>query len=201
MGILERKERDRKAMRTAILDAALNLFVQNGYDNVSIRKIAAEIEYSAATLYLYFEDKDEIFFELHNLGFEKFYQRQLSVQSIENPKNRLIAHGGEYIKFARENPEYYDIMFIGNSPAKKIKQFENWELGSRTYDLLKSNISQCKESGMFKGYPADVVAFSLWSFVHGVSSLLVRKRLTLIPDDIIKTLIEGSLNYIAQTYK
>lgn len=201
MGILERKERDRKEMREAILSAALKLFVQNGYDNVSIRKIAAEIEYSAATIYLYFEDKDEIFFELHNKGFAEFYARQLSIQNLTDAKARLIAHGAEYIKFAREFPEYYDIMFIAISPARKIKKFENWELGSRTYDLLKLNISQCKETGMFRGYPADVVAFSLWSFVHGVSSLLVRKRLMLINDDIIKTLIEGSLQFIQQTYK
>lgn len=201
MGILERKERDRKEMREAILAAALKLFVQNGYDNVSIRKIAAEIEYSAATIYLYFEDKDEIFFELHNKGFAEFYARQLSIQNLTDAKARLIAHGAEYIKFAREFPEYYDIMFIAISPARKIKKFENWELGSRTYDLLKLNISQCKEAGLFKGYPADVVAFSLWSFVHGVSSLLVRKRLMLINDAIIKTLIEGSLQFIQQTYR
>ncbi len=201
MGIKERKERDRKEMKQAILNAALKLFVQKGYDNVSLRKIGAEIEYSAATIYLYFDDKDEIFFELHNMGFSEFYTRQQKLQTISDPKERLIEHAYEYIKFARENPEYYDIMFIANSPAKKIKQFANWELGTRTYELLKLNIAQCKEIGMFKGYPVDVVAFSLWSFVHGVSSLLVRKRLTLIQDEVIKTLIDGSLNYLAQTYK
>lgn len=201
MGISERKEREREEMKKNILDAALKLFIEDGYDNVSIRKIAEKIEYSPATIYLYFEDKDSIFFELHNRGFSEFYKRQLAVQQISDPKERLKEHGKAYIKFALDSPEYYDLMFISYSPAKKIEQFENWEVGSRTYDLLKKNISQCKEAGLFKGFPVDIVAFSLWSYVHGISTLIVRKRLMLLQDEVVKTLVDGAMNFLEQTYK
>src|SRR3954470_15008431 len=69
MGIKERQERDREAVRRAILDAARDLFVTEGYQNVSIRKIAERIEYSPASIYSYFESKDDIFFELAEEGF------------------------------------------------------------------------------------------------------------------------------------
>src|SRR5437660_12230763 len=62
MGIKERQERDRETVRRAILDAARDLFVSEGYANVSIRKIAERIEYSPAALYGYFPSKDDIFF-------------------------------------------------------------------------------------------------------------------------------------------
>src|SRR5256712_8616341 len=69
MGIKERQERDREAVRRAILDAARDLFVSEGYANVSIRKIAERIEYSPAAIYGYFPSKDDIFFALAEEGF------------------------------------------------------------------------------------------------------------------------------------
>src|SRR5207253_9830428 len=69
MGIKERQERDREAVQRSILDAARELFVSEGYDNVSIRKIAERIEYSPAAIYGYFASKDDIFFALAEEGF------------------------------------------------------------------------------------------------------------------------------------
>src|SRR5580698_2991027 len=69
MGIKERHERDREAVERSILDAARELFVAEGYPNVSIRKIAERIEYSPAALYAYFRSKDDIFFALAEEGF------------------------------------------------------------------------------------------------------------------------------------
>src|SRR6266567_3414379 len=68
MGIKERQERDREAVRRSILDAARELFVTEGFQNVSIRKIAERIEYSPAAIYGYFPSKDDIFFALAEEG-------------------------------------------------------------------------------------------------------------------------------------
>ena len=74
MGIKERQERDREAVRRAILDAARELFVTEGYRNVSIRKIAEKIEYSPAALYGYFPSKDDIFYALAEEGFQLLHE-------------------------------------------------------------------------------------------------------------------------------
>src|SRR5947207_14250430 len=74
MGIKERQERDREATQRAILDAARDLFVAEGYQNVSIRKIAERIEYSPAAIYGYFPSKDDIFFALAEEGFQLLRQ-------------------------------------------------------------------------------------------------------------------------------
>src|SRR3954468_22050032 len=68
MGIRERHERDRNALMRGILDAARELFVSEGYENVSMRKIAERIEYSPAAIYSYFPSKDEIFIALAEEG-------------------------------------------------------------------------------------------------------------------------------------
>jgi AcrR family transcriptional regulator len=60
MGIQERKEKQKLEIRKAILEASIKLFKEEGFDNVSIRKIAEIIQYSPTTIYLYFKDKKEI---------------------------------------------------------------------------------------------------------------------------------------------
>jgi len=200
MGTIERKERQKTEMRATILSAALKLFSDEGYDNVSMRKIADDIEYSVGTIYLYYKDRDEIFFELHKQGFEEFYKRQLAVQDIKDPLQRLTEHGLGYIQFALDQPMYYDLMFISRIPAKTIKIQHEWKSGNRTYDILKLNISQAKAAGYFKNIDIEVAAFSLWSFVHGISSLFVRDRMMMVPSEAIKPLVSGALKFLERAY-
>jgi AcrR family transcriptional regulator len=200
MGTKERKDRQKTEMRGTILSAALKLFADEGYENVTMRKIADKIEYSAGTLYLYFKNRDEIFFELHKLGFEEFFKRQLAVQKVDEPLKRLTEHGLAYIQFAIDEPLYYDLIFISQIPAKTIKINKDWETGDRTYELLKLNIRQAAEAGHFNNVDIDVAAFSLWSFVHGISSLFVRDRLMMIPADKMKSLIIGALKFLERAY-
>jgi AcrR family transcriptional regulator len=196
----ERKQRQKAEMREAILSAALVLFSEEGFEKVTMRKIADRIEYSVGTLYLYFKDKDEILFELHNRGFSEFYKRQLSVQNIEDPVERVTEHGVVYIQFAIDNPEYYDLMFISRAPAKIIKKNKDWECGIRTYDLLKKNIMQAKDVGKFKNVDLEVTAFSLWAFVHGIASLYIRERILIFPAESLKQIIAGSLGFLQRAY-
>jgi AcrR family transcriptional regulator len=200
VGVKERKDRQKTEMREAILSAALKLFSDEGYDNVSMRKIANEIEYSVGTIYLYFKDRDEIFFELHKLGFEEFYKRQLAVQDVKDPLQRLMEHGLAYIQFAIDQPLYYDLMFISRIPGKTIKLHHDWKSGHRTYDILKLNIQQAADAGYFKNTDVEVAAFSLWSFVHGIASLYIRDRLMMIPPEAVKQLITGALEFLGRAY-
>ena len=68
------------------------------------------------------KDRDEIFFELHKMGFEEFYKRQLAIQSVTDPLQRLTDHGLAYIQFAIDQPQYYDLMFISQDSRKDNKK-------------------------------------------------------------------------------
>ncbi len=195
MGTSERKQREKKEMTRLILDTALKMFIDDGYDNVSIRKLAEKIEYSPATIYLYFKDKDEIFFTLQNEAFGKFYETQMSVQSIEDPFERLMAHGRAYIKFALDNPELYDLMFIMREPVKDVANLEQWKTGSRSYDILKKNVRECIEAGLIKSGDVESTSFALWAFTHGVSSLKIRRGM-MIPDEYVQYLIDGAFEFL-----
>ena len=203
MGIKERKELEKQKMRKLILDNAMKLFLEKGFENITIRHIAEKIEYSPATIYLYFKDKDEIIYTLHREGFEKLYMWQQKILPIKDPLKRLHRHAEMYVSFALENPEYYDLMFIKRAPFKKIKEMEckdgmNWEIGMRSYDLLKKNIEDCMKSGVFQNTDIDVAAFSLWSYVHGIVSLIIRDRCSMFPEEQMRHLVKGSLDFMQE---
>lgn len=192
MGIIERKEREKQEMRNFILKTSMELFLEEGFHNVSIRRIAEKIEYSPGTIYLYFKDKDEILHALHDLAFEELFKRQQTVETIQDPLERLKKQGRVYVQFAQEYPQYYDLMFIMRGPVRKLKGPEEWDMGKRAYEYLRSNVQECIDAGYFNGFDTDVVTFAMWASVHGIVSLIVRER-CMCPHDQIEHLVDRTL--------
>jgi len=196
MSIKERKEQEKSEMRGLILKTAMNLFLDKGFENITIRNIAEKIEYSPATIYLYFKNKDEILFVLRREGFEKLYEHQKTSLKLDDPLKRLHKHGEAYIQFALENPEYYDLMFMMRGPVNKTQGINDCDIGLKSYELLKTNVKECMEAGLFSGTNIDVAAFSLWSYVHGIASLIIRGRGIMFPEERINYIVEGALNFM-----
>lgn len=201
MGIKERRQKQKKEMRGLILETAMKLFLKEGVEKVTIRRIAEKIEYSPAAIYLYFKNKNEIVFALHDEGFEKFYKHQQAVLSIKDPWKRLKQHAKLYISFALEHPEYYELMFIMRGPAKEIKKKENWEIGMRSFEFLKQNIRECMEAGYLIEADLDVAAFAFWSFTHGIASLIIRDRCIVCPDEHMHDFVDGALKFVTDSMR
>ena len=192
----DRKERDKDRMKQLILKTALKLFNEEGIENVSLRNIADRIEYSPGTIYSYFKDKGEIIHAIHNEGFEMLYAQQKALDDISNPIEKLYKMGEIYMKFAMENPDYYDLMFIAKGVAAKIFEKKEWDAGQRSYDYLRDTVAKCIEEGYMIKTDTDSAAFAMWSFVHGMASLIIRGRCAMIPEEQIKAMVQGSLNFI-----
>lgn len=196
MGIKERKENEKSEMKELILKTAMKLFLDKGFNNITIRNIAEKIEYSPATIYLYFKNKDEILYTLRGEGFEKLYEWQKTSLNTNDPLKRLLKGGEAYISFALENPEYYDLMFMMRGPVKTIKETNFCDIGLKSYELLKNNVNECMTQGLFPRMDVDIVAFSLWSYVHGIASLIIRSRGIIFPEEQVNNMIKGSLDFM-----
>jgi AcrR family transcriptional regulator len=192
MGVKERKERDKAEMREMILDSAHKLFIDRGFEEVSIRNIAEAIEYSPATIYLYFKDKNDIFFALHTEAFKKFNAYMADLANVAEPFDRLIAMGEKYIQFTHENPQYYEIMFIMDNPMDCDENLEQWEEGNKALAAVEGLIAWCQQAGRFQGLDPKVMAFSIWSYMHGMCSLMLRKRLRCYTEDEAKRIFKES---------
>src|SRR5881275_2613035 len=130
MGIKERQERDREAVRRSILDAARELFVSEGYQHVSIRKIAERIEYSPAAIYGYFSSKDDIFFALAEEGFRLLGDpdpepHRARVEKLP-PMARVHANFWRLYEFSREQPQYFALMFVDRSVPRISREYERF---------------------------------------------------------------------------
>lgn len=184
MGIVERKEREREDMRRLILNAARKLFLEQGYEKTSIRNIADAIEYSPATIYLYYKDKNELLFALHEEAFLKLMEELGSVRSINDPFARLIEMGHRYIKYAVENPELYDLMFIMTAPMETLAcRDEIWEDGLKSFGLLKWVIQDCVTVGYFKNQDIEISAMTIWAYMHGLVTLYLKNRMSMFQDE------------------
>lgn len=183
MGITERKEREREEMRRRILDAAKALFLEQGFDKTSIRNIADYIEYSPGTIYLYFKDKNELLLALHTEAFELF-GKHLSRNVHElTPIDRLAQMGKNYIQYALQNPELYELMFMMRGPIDSLVcQREPWTEGLQSFETLRDVVRDCHKEGYLSAYQVDHATLLIWSFVHGLVSLHTRNRLMMFQD-------------------
>jgi AcrR family transcriptional regulator len=199
MGIHERKEKQKLEIRKLILDASMKLFVEEGFANVTIRRIAELIEYSPTTVYLYFKDKDEIFAALHDIGFMKMAEFNKDLDTIRNPLLRLHKMGENYLQFGMENPEYYSLMFIDTEPMEKLAETgcEEWRPGDGAIGRLKETVIECMEKGYLQAGDPLLVSLSIWSFVHGLMSLAIRARMEkfISQKEMLLPTMKASLNW------
>ena len=200
MGIVERKEKQKLEIHKQILEASMKLFVEQGFANVSIRKIADLIEYSPTTVYLYFKDKDEILFELHKIGFQLFDAMNASLESIQNPLLRLRKVGENYLGFGMKHPEYYDLMFVQASPMVTLSEMDctEWKMGHMAMNQLRDTLDDCMEQGLIARTDPGILSLTIWSMMHGLVSLAISGRMEkFIPGkEYIEPVMAQSLNWI-----
>lgn len=201
MGRVERQQRAREEMQALITAAAMKLFLEHGFEETSIRRIADEIGYTPGSIYSYFKDKDEILFALHEEGFEKLFALQTETLTVSDPYARLKKIGELYLAFAFENSQYYELMFIMKSTAKKIEELDEWLPGMRSYEFLRATVEECMNKGLLPEHDLDSATFAFWAFVHGIASLMIRGRCPMIPEDKRECTVEGALEFVMKAMK
>jgi len=182
MGIKERHERDREAVRRAILDAARELFIAEGFPNVSIRKIAERIEYSPAVIYSYFPSKDDIFFALadegfHLLGGPRHPEHAAQLKTLP-PVERVRSIFWHFYEFSRQHPEYFALMFVDRSVPRISREYERFPFALEMKRSILEEIRGCIASGALPATldPA-VVMRTITSGLIGVATLRLSERL------------------------
>jgi len=173
MGRPQRRERARRAVRRAILDAARRLFVEQGYRNVSIRRIAARVDYSAAAIYSYFPGKDAIFFALAEAGFQRLDAAlERSRAGTDDPLDLLRRGFLAYYTFSKASPEYFGLMFVDRTVPRLAEDWSRFGFLHSAFERASAAITRCIEAGVFPAGTNVHAAFHiLWAGVHGVATI------------------------------
>ena len=196
MGLKERQDREREAVRRSILDAARDLFVAEGYSNVSIRKIAERIEYSPAAIYGYFRSKDDIFFSLAEEGFRTLFAARPTSDDLAEPLDRVRRIFSKLYEFSKAHPEHYALMFVDRTVPRISRDWERFGFVREMKGAVAGTIQQCIDRGLFPPATSpDVVFRILSSVVHGVAVFRLSDRLAPgeNPDALARDALEAAL--------
>jgi AcrR family transcriptional regulator len=179
MGVKERREREKSETRDKILDAARELFLSEGYEGVSMRKVAEKIEYSPTAIYVHFADKNELFHELCRQDFARL-QEVVATEMPSDPIERLRKIGRNYIRFGERFPNHYVFMFMTPHPEHELDEQDREIVGNPevdAYAFLKWAVQEAIHAGCFREgvQDAELVSQTLWASVHGVISLNIAK--------------------------
>jgi AcrR family transcriptional regulator len=178
LGVKERQERDREAVSRAILDAARDLFVAEGYNNVSIRKIAERIEYSPAAIYGYFPSKDDIFFALAEEGFRILFCSAARPPASGDPLESIRQALMRVYEFSKSHPEYFALMFLDRSVPRISKDWSRFGFVRDMRLQLDALIQTAIDAGQFpRDSRADVLFRIMLAAVHGAAVMRLCDRL------------------------
>jgi AcrR family transcriptional regulator len=207
MGIKERHERERETVRRAILDAARDLFVSEGYQNVSMRKIADLIEYSPAAIYGYFPSKDDLFFALAEEGFQLLHAMASEVPATSDPVAAIKARLWVFYKFSRRHPEHFALIFVDRSVPRIRAHYGNCRVMTDIKQEMSDLIQRSIDTGAFPPAIDARAAFRiLGTAVTGVAIAALCDRLApgedpdALAHDVIEFMIAGMKSGVATTF-
>lgn len=202
MGIAERREREKEALRTRIVEAARDIISESGLDALSMRSIAERIEYSPGTIYLYFKDKDALLNEVILAGFEtlrEFIDAEMAKVTPEaNPALQHRALGRAYVKFALENTAYFRVMFelptVPQLECAKAKIDQDIPRDNMLVDAVQRAI----DAEMYRIKDAETGALVAWGLLHGLTSLHLSGHLadSVKSNEALLDLVEAAMDML-----
>ena len=162
--------------RDEILWAAKTLFLKEGYEATTIRRIADVVGVSAPALYLYFRDKEAIMLALCDQTFGGLVERMAMIEKEGLPPiERLRRCGESYVRFALDNPQEYWLTFLSGNAPKRIEENEPATGGEIAFAKLMGMLRDIEDAGMPLHYPVETAAELVWMSLHGLVAALINK--------------------------
>jgi len=205
MGTRERREREKEELKQKILNSARELFTEDGYKNVTMRKIADKIEYSLPTIYEHFKSKAEILLAIYHQSGQILFEMMKKIYEQDiSPLEKIEAMGWAYISDGLENRDFYELTFLTNSiRAESANESQLCEISDspafKAYNLLVQVVKESQEEGSFSGRDVLLISQTMWAGLHGLVSLIITHpefpwvdKEHLIKN-MLRTLLQGSL--------
>ncbi len=179
MGIAERKEREKARRRNDILDAAEKVFFSRDFREATVDDVAAEAELSKATLYAYFESKEDMYLAVHMRGMNRLRELfEAAAAGGERGIDRVRAIGGAYYEFSKRYPDYSRAMIHFENKACALGESE--DLTSRMHASGRTVLALVEEAlrtGIEDGsirpdLDPQQTALLLWAQTDGVINLI-----------------------------
>jgi AcrR family transcriptional regulator len=170
VGVKEKRTRYREEFRQEILDAARELFINEGYEKFSMRRLAEKIDYSATTIYLYFRNKDDLLFAICEEFFGHFLDQLNHIRAVSQDPAETLRQAILYLmNFGLKNPNQYKLIFFTKSVyGTREELVEKESMARNTYFVFKEIVQDCVNAGKLREIEVDVIVETLGIASHGV---------------------------------
>jgi len=198
------------AVKQKILDNALSLMCEDGFESLSMRKLSARLGMTAANIYNYYTNKDELYLMIQTNGFQMLVDRFTEISTSKLPPfKKLYAMMRAYVDFGIQNPDYYEIMFSRNTP--KYADYRNTPM-EPTASIEKKTALQVADitcrtiieysdqsNAAITSDEALYITITIWSTLHGIVNLYNSRVLQEVIEPV-DTLIEKLLNDLLKRF-
>ncbi len=184
--------------RAEILEAAERIFVAEGYEGATIRKIADEVGVSSTALYMHFQDKGCILLEIceRTLTLLLERNREIAAKPVD-PVVRTRMMLDAYMHWGMDNPNAYQLVYSAPRPVSAgIWPEDTVDLSTQCYDIFCGVVREIAASGRLRTGTADSAAQALWMSCHGVVALRSSRPSFgwAEADELIQVTLDGLLN-------
>ncbi len=175
MGIKERRLVEREQIKKKIFDAASDTIIDEGFEKLSIRKIADRIEYSPGVIYNYFEDKNEIIKIIITENVKRICDSMLSLELQKmKPKAALELGLTKFATAMLENRQQYKAIMLSGMNLSLFREDNSETNGLR--GLLINVLSAGKNSGVFEIRDEGITSMLLIAAIFGLINTLVQEK-------------------------
>ena len=173
------------SLRQDILEVSRNLLVKDGFGKMSMRKIAKRAGVSATSIYLHFQNKDELLLALIESSITKLSAAlEENLAESDDSITKLEKMAQAFVDFALENPQEYEIIYMVRPEEMPKFPKEKFQQIRKIYELLADIISEGKRAGALDVDDPLMSSYMIWAQLHGVASVIISRRLdTRIPDE------------------
>jgi AcrR family transcriptional regulator len=183
--------------RGEILDAAERIFIAEGYDGATIRRIAEEVGVSSTALYMHFPDKAAILMEICERTLTLLLDRntELAAKPID-PVVRVRMMLESYVRWGLQHPNAYNLVYSGPKPSSDVWPEGTTELSHRCYYIFADVVREIAAAGRLRTGSADAAAQVFWIACHGLVGLLTSRPNFpwATTEELIATTLEGLMS-------
>lgn len=183
MSIAERQQEEKAQRRRTIIDAAERVLQRKSIDDVTMSDVAKEARLSRSLLYVYFEDKDDIYMAVTRRSFRTLRQAfEAAHDNHDTGLLRIRGIGEAYIRLSHEHPVYFEAITRFEGRELDPEESESYERqcmaeGDRVFEIMCDAIQSGVEDGSIRADIGDPMqaAITLWAYTHGLIQVVANK--------------------------
>ena len=191
-----RSDHSREELREMTLTAAENIVVEQGYEGLSARKVATAIGYTVGTLYLVFENLDDLILHINARTLDRLHARMTESQA--NPGDAvdyLLQLGEIYIRFANDDPHRWAMVFEHRFSEDRVVPAWYQEKIARMFAMVEEGLEPLATNR--PQLEVTQAARALWGGVHGICILALTDNLGIVGVDSVQDLTQSLIsNYL-----